>query len=110
MTDEERQKLVYRLRQTAIVRDIIGSEAADAANEIERLAKENDELRTPAVHDVQTLRDQVRLLWAVVIPLQNQVRQLETWIWQSPEQRARRDTEGQKLNERADVYFPDKPI
>lgn len=39
MTDEERQKLVYRLRQTAIVRDTVGSEAAEAADEIEWLAK-----------------------------------------------------------------------
>jgi polyhydroxyalkanoate synthesis regulator phasin len=89
MTDEERKNLaadlVADLRRKHYGNSRLRHEAAD---EIERLAKENDELRTPAVHDVQTLRDQVRLLWDAVIQLQNQVRQLETWIWQSPEQRA----------------------
>jgi HAMP domain-containing protein len=44
MTDEERRKLVHRLRQTAIIRDIVGIEAEAAADEIERLAAENGRL------------------------------------------------------------------
>lgn len=45
MTDEEREKLVYRLRQTAIIRDIVGNEAAEAADEIERQAAQIEHLR-----------------------------------------------------------------